>query len=375
MSLSTSIAQLIEVKQVQQKLKTNPDDVASLVKLASMFEKEDQALKRKVVDRILILEPTNKAAREMLLELDRAEMFSGTVQSVPATPIVSSHAIPSAPSAKPELEKPMLSRYSILHQILVYPAVASFLLPMLLMIPSMEANAIPGFVIFFLLLMIPIWFVSAVVEVSNEGIKLSRLFGIYRREMEWKEIGKIQANAMGVGMKLTSTDGKSMRISSQVQSYAKIVEILQGMRPDMFQLDGSKRTFQKGFGGKYGWFFLLIPITIMTLGTIFAPPFLPGIILAVVVYLFWKSILYAPHTLTVCEDTISARSFRTKLEINARQIRDIHIVTVRNRRGVKRNLIQIDASDGVELSFSGFPEGNELMYGYLKNWWAQYCTL
>jgi hypothetical protein len=374
MSLSTSIAQLIEVKQVQQKLKTNPDDVASLVKLASMFEKEDQALKRKVIDRILILEPANKAAREMLLELDRAEMFSGTVQAVPADPIVPSPAIPSAPSTKLNLEKPLVSRYSIIHQILVYPAVAIFLLPVILGIPTMEAKVIPGFIIFFLLLMIPVWFVSAVAEVSNDGIKLSRMFGLYRREIEWKDIQSVKPNLMGVGMKLTPAEGRSIPLSSQLHGYARIVEILQGMRPDLFSMDGSK-TFKKGFWGKYGWFFILIPVTIMTPGALIVPPFIPGIILVVIVFIFWKSILYAPHTITVSGDRLSAKSFRTRLELTAQQIRDIHIVTVRNRRGVARNMIQIDSIEGVELSFSGFPDGNEIMYGFLRNWWTQYRTV
>jgi hypothetical protein len=372
MTLANSFSQLILAKRVQQKLKTNPDDVDSLVILASLV-KNDPALKRKLVDRVLTLEPTNKIARTMLLELDQAEMFSGAIQSVAAAQIVPAPAVIAVPSAS-SLEKPLVCRYSIVHQILVYPVVAFFLLPMILAIPSMDVNVIPGFLFFSLLLLIPIWFVSAVAEVSNTAIKLTRLFGLYRREIEWKDIQSVRANLMGVGMKLTSSEGRSIPLSSQLHGYPRIVEILQGMRPDLFSLDGSK-TFQKGFWGKYGWFFIVIPMTLLTPGAVIAPPFLPGIVIAVITYMFWKSILHAPHTIKVEENRMFAKSFRGKLELTAGQIKDISVISVRNRRGVAKNMVQITDQDGRECTFAGFPEGVEIMYGFLQNWWNRYRTV
>lgn len=369
MTLANSFSQLILAKRVQQKLKTNPNDVDSLVLLASLI-KEDPALKRKVVDRILILDPTNQAARTIRLDLDRSEMFNGPVQSVSAVPIVQTSTTAPVHSVKPQLEEPLVSRYSIIHQIVVYGFVAFYLLPMIFMIPAMDTNVIPGFLLFFLVLMIPVWFVSAVAHVSRSDVKLTRLFGLYRREIEWKDIQTIKPNLMGVGIKLTSVEGISLRLSSQLHGYPRIVEILREMRPDLFSLKGSK-TFRKGFWGKYGWFFLVIPLTVMVPGAFLTPPFIFGIILAWIAYLFWKSILHAPHTLKVEENRLSAKSFRSKLELSAGQIKDIRVISIRNRRGVAKSLVQITDNDGNEFTFTGFPEGVEIMYGYLQNWWNQ----
>ena len=373
MTLANSFSQLILAKRVQQKLRTNPNDIDSLVLLAGLV-KEDPALKRKIVDRILTLDPMNKAARSMLLELDRAEMFSGAIQSTHAVPIVPSAAHVSTPSSNTQLEKPLVSRYSIVHQIVVYPVLAFFLLPMILAIPSMDANAIPGFMIFFLMLVIPVWFISAVAEVSSSGISLSRLFGIYRREIEWKDIRTVKPNLMGVGIKLTTEAGTAIRLSSQLHGYARIVEILQERRPDLFSVDGS-RTFKKGFWGKYGWFFIVIPLTLLTPGAIIAPPFLPGIIIAVITYIFWKSILHSPHTIKLEDNRFFAQSFRDKVDLTAQQIKDIRVITVRNRRGVAKSLVQITFNEKEEFTFTGFPEGIEIMYGILQNWWNQYRSV
>ncbi|HEX2992174.1 MAG TPA: hypothetical protein VHO49_15920, partial [Anaerolineales bacterium] len=184
----------------------------------------------------------------------------------------------------------------------------------------------------------------------------------------------VKPNLMGVGIKLTTEAGTAIRLSSQLHGYARIVEILQERRPDLFSMDGS-RTFKKGFWGKYGWFFIVIPLTLLTPGAIIAPPFLPGIMIAVITYIFWKSILHSPHTIKLEDNRFFAQSFRDKVDLTAQQIKDIRVITVRNRRGVAKSLVQITYNEKDEFTFTGFPEGVEIMYGFLQNWWNQYRSV
>ncbi|MGZ9166116.1 MAG: hypothetical protein ACXW4U_13160, partial [Anaerolineales bacterium] len=277
----------------------------------------------------------------------------------------------STPSLSDQLEKPLISRYSIIHQILIYPFV---LFSILLMFQALgEWDVFIVFAGFFLLLLIPVWFVSAVARVSSSGVKLSRLFGIYRREIEWSEIDSIKPAIMGVGMKLTTTEGGSVTISSQMHGYSTIVEILRRMRPDLFDTAGVK-IFRKGFFAKYGLFFFLIAATPLALGAVLAPPFLPGIVLAVLIFFFWRSALHAVHLAKVEENRLSIQSFRKNQELTGQQIKNISMMSLRNRRGVAKNFICVELHEGDEYRLSGFPEGNEIMYGFLRNWWDAYQT-
>lgn len=365
-----AINELKEAKRLQRTLKANPTDIDSLLKLAATLK--DLELKRKVLDRILSLEPTNKTAREMLLEMDRAEMGGERSPAEVSGNLIPKMSAPaSTPSLSDQLAKPLVSRYSIIHQILIYPFV---LFSILLMFQALgEWDVFIVFAGFFLLLLIPVWFVSAVVEVSNSGIKLRRLLGMYCREFEWKEINRIEPAIMGVGMKLTTVEGISVTISSQMHGYSTIVEILRRMRPDLFDTAGVK-IFRKGFFAKYGLFFFLIAATPLALGAVLAPPFLPGIVLAVLIFFFWRSALHAVHLAKVEENRLSIQSFRKNQELTGQQIKNISMMSLRNRRGVAKHFICIELHEGDEYRLSGFPEGNEIMYGFLRNWWDAYQT-
>jgi cytochrome c-type biogenesis protein CcmH/NrfG len=58
---------------IQRALSTNPRDVDALFVLANLAE--DPTHKRQALNRILSVEPTHKAAREMMLQMDRAEII------------------------------------------------------------------------------------------------------------------------------------------------------------------------------------------------------------------------------------------------------------------------------------------------------------
>jgi hypothetical protein len=360
MNAVNSIDELKEAKRLQQALRANPNDIDSQLKLAAKLTR-DLDLKRKVLNRILTLEPANKTASEMLLEMDRVAI-GGDAPERSSTVI-----LPHPPAIEPS-EKPLKLRYSIIHRLLVYPVLAVSIL--LLFMSVGEWDVFGVFAVFFLLLLIPLWFVSAVLEVSSMGLHLSRLFGVFRREMEWIEIQRIEPGPMGVGMKLSAADGRSLMVSSQLHGYSSLVKILNNARPDLFEVTAA-RIFQKSFLAKYGLFFFLVPATPLALGGIFVPPFLPGILITLVIFFLWRYALQAVYLIQMDQNRLSTRSFVKSREFSVQQIRNIDIVTVRNRRGVAQSLVQIEFTDASKLTLSGFPEGNELLYGFMKNWWQK----
>lgn len=269
------------------------------------------------------------------------------------------------------LERPLVSRYSIIHQIVVYPFVAFIILLMFMALGEWDVFIM--FTVCFMLLLIPVWFVSAVVRVDGSGINMSRLFGIYRREIEWMEIESIKPGHMGVGVKLRTAEGRSMAISSQMSQYPAIVEILRTLRPDLFTLprnSAGAMTFQKSFFGKYWLLFLSSAMTIVFFASI--PTIVPAIFFGFVIYMMWSAALYAVHTVSLDGNRLSTRSLRARQELTSQQIKDIRMVTHYSRRGVATRLIQVELLDGTDFAMTGFPEGNEIMYGILKNWWSSY---
>lgn len=364
---------LIAARRINRALEKNPNDtnaILELVALGNTFPDTDRDRLRLLLNRVLSLEPANEKARQMLLELDRGELQTGYFQMA-AEPVV-----PIAPPAmKAPLEETLISRYSIIHQGLVYPVVGLSLLFVL--------QAFGDWVVFgcfaggFLFLLIPVWFVSAVVTVTPSGISMSRLFGLYRREAAWSEIESVEPGPLGAGLDLKLAGGRWLAISSQMSRYAAIVEILRGSRPDLFSLPGispdgtgtfsGSKTFRKGFFGKYGMAFFSFVFTVVFLASI--PTIFFAIVLGIIIFLLWSAALNSVHTVTLDGDRLSARSFRARYELTAQQVRDIKIVTQYNRRGVATNMVQIDRLDGDEIVLSKFPEGTEILYGFLRSWW------
>jgi len=365
MDAANPIDNLNDAKRVQQALRKNPNDIESLLWLAAMLgalTKPELDQKRKVLQRVLSLEPANHKARQMLLEMDRAAI-GGDVSRLSAAVILT-------PQPAIELsEKSLKLRYSIIHQILIYPCLAFCLLLMFMAFGEWDVFVV--FAAFSLALLIPVWFVSAVLEISHSGLSLSRLFGVYRRDVEWNEIEGIEPAPMGAGMKLTARDGRSLTISSQINAYSSIVEILRNAHPNLFDVSETK-TFRKGFLAKYGLLFFLIPATPMAIGGIFVPPFFPGILITVLLFYLWRHAVHGVHLVEVKGNRLSIRSLRSGRDLTVQQIRGIDMVTIRNHRGVRKSLVQIELDDGDKFTLSGFSEGNEILYGFLKNWWNAY---
>jgi len=372
------IDKLNEARRLQQALRENPNDVDSLVRLAVLAKEPDT--KRKLLDHILRLEPVNQQAREMLLEMDRAEMSAARVPA--QHPTVNSD-LPS----NDQQAKSLRLKYSIVHRFLVYSLLGITGLLSFMMLKDGEVAAFSAMGMFFLLLLLPLWFVSVVVEVGGSGIKVSRMFGISRREIAWNDIATMKPNFMGQGVKLSSAEGTSLKISSQLHGYPAIVEILLRIRPDLFNAKAAPavsgyasrenpaasptgtKIFQKSFFAKYGAFFLLVPACLISTGTIFVGQFLVALFAGIFLFFYWKSTLSAAHWVKVEENRLSTRSFVKQRELTAQQIKEISLVSLRTRRGIAKNFIQIEPLEGNAFRLSGFPEGNEIMYGFLTNWW------
>jgi len=111
---------------------------------------------------------------------------------------------------------------------------------------------------------------------------------------------------------------------------------------------------------------------VVFLATLSTVQILPTLVLGIVIYFFWRTAFYAIHTIKLEGNKLSAIALRRQRDVAAREIKDIRMVTQRNRRGVATQLIQVDLLDNTYFSFTGFPEGNEKMYGFLRSWWSAY---
>ena len=78
-----------------------------------------------------------------------------------------------------------------------------------------------------------------------------------------------------------------------------------------------------------------------------------------------SSIKVEPNKLTV-------ETFFEQKEWNARQIKEIKMQAVRGRYGRVTNFVHIVPTEGKKYPLSGFSEGEEIIYGYLMNWWNAY---
>lgn len=235
MSITASINQRKAAKRIQQALRRNPYDTEALLQLACILgtlENPDLPQKRQVLHRILKLEPAHKQASQMLFEMDRAAI-GGNPSRLSAAIILTDLASNELP------EQPLILRYSIVHQILVYLFLVCAGITGLSVVRDVRVLVVVG-----ALLMIPLWFVSAVIEISNAGLHVSRLFGMTHTEIRWNEIRECKRIALGRGIKIVTHRAKSIKVSAQIQGYPFILDILQQMRPDLF--DSIERALIEG---------------------------------------------------------------------------------------------------------------------------------
>ena len=240
MSITATRNQRKAAKRIQQALRKNPYDTEALFQLACTLETHDRRdlpRKRQILHRILHLEPAHRQARQMLFELDRA-MIGGNPSRLSAAVILTD------PSAHDLPERTLILRYSIVYQILVYLFLVCSALASLSFVRDSRFLILVG-----ACMILPLWFISAVIEINDSGLSVSRLFGLVHSAILWKEIRKYKQTALGPGIQLITDRGKSIRVSAQIQGYPFILDILQQMRPDLFHTAESARTGDRSQDG------------------------------------------------------------------------------------------------------------------------------
>jgi hypothetical protein len=367
MNAVNSINNHDEDVRLAQALKDNPRDINTRLKVAAKLTNLD--LKREFLDQTLSLDPTNTIAREMLLDMDRAKIQSCYF------------AQSKSPADSVVVEKPLVLGYSLAHQVLTYPIVAIAIMLLFQTVGNWPVFFL--FLSFLFFLLIPVWYVSAVIRLNDIGIRMTRLFGLYQREVAWNQIQTVKPIAMNQGIMLTSNDGTFITISSQMWRYSTLLERLCKKRQDLFQTTrnftsdeagawSGEKTFQKGMIAKCWQLFVPIVISISFFGALFSGLVLPALFIGISLFFVWRRALDAVHTVKLDGNKLFTRSFHKQYELDAWQIRNIGIATMYNRRGVATNLIKIELNNGPHIALSGFPQGNEIMFGYLQNWWNKY---
>ena len=393
---------------LKQELSTNPNDIDALLAFASIIEEPTK--KRQVLNRVLSLEATNKIAREAMLQLDRAELNSYRSQPISA-PVSKPQTQATAPAASSSssttnvaksADKPMVFRYSTGWLAVLYVFTTIFCCTGLLLATQDLGDSFPSLMLA-LLFGLSALSVSSKVEVKETGIRTSSL--LRNAEIKWNEIASIKPNAMQKKLELISNTGNSVKVSTQVKGYAAIVELLRQKRPDLFagtataplqqivfatsleqspslssnpsvpaSIVSENKTFQKSFLRVYGLLFLLVPLLFLFVWLAFASAEARTaslvtavfcILLMLIPFLQVSSVKAEPNKLTI-------ETFFEQKELHARQIKEIKMQAVRGRYGRVTNFVHIVPAEGKKYPLSGFSEGEEIIYGYLMNWWNTY---
>ncbi len=384
---------------LKQELSTNPNDVDALLAFASLIEEPTR--KRQILNRVLSLEATNKQAREAILELDRAELNSYRSQPISA-PVSKPEAQATASKVSASTGKPMIFRYSTGWLAVLYVFTSIFCCAGLLLATQDLGDSFPSLMLA-LLFGLSALSVSSKVEVKETGIRTSSLLN--SAEIKWNEIASIKPNAVQKKLELVSNAGSSVKVSTQVKGYAAIVELLRQKRPDLFTGSATApiqqnvfaasveqspslnsnpsvpalvvtetKTFHKSFLRVYGLLFLLVPLLFLFVWLAFASAeartaslvtAIFCVLLMLIPFLQVSSIKTEPNKLTI-------ETFFEQKELNARQIKEIKMQAVRGRYGRVTNFVHIVPTEGKKYPLSGFSEGEEIIYGYLMNWWNTY---
>ena len=411
---------------IKQALSIDPKDIDVLLILATLVDEPTR--KRQVLNRILSVAPTHKAAREMLLEMDRAEMTAFRSASGPATasqaasapapgssirhvtanpevvssspvqqiaPDVSRDAMParSPQPPKPQPEKPLVFRYSTVWLVVLYLVATVFCCSGVLIASQNIANSLPSMVMA-LVFGISALSVSSKVEVKQAGIRTSTLLG--STEIKWDEIAQLKSNSMKTKLELVSSKGKSVRVSTQVKGYPVVIEILRQKRPDLFgetvasntqgmdrlqpttRIDSpafmGTKTFKKSFFRQYGLLLGLLPLCLLLFWLSFAKAETRTAFLVSAAFcgLFMLVPFFQVSGIKVEPNKLTVQTFFEEKEFSAHQIKEIKMQSVHGRYGRVTNFVNIIPVEGKKYPVSGFSEGDEIIYGFLMNWWARY---
>jgi hypothetical protein len=414
---------------LKQALAVNPNDVDAWLVVAAIVEQPER--KRQCLNRVLTLDPTNQLARDELLDMDRAAM-GGTPSLIPEPtppqPIYQSASPPpSYPTSTSAFEpepatssqaqvkaasspsqgrtvRTQVFKYSLVTRIMVYLGVVFSGLLTLMGLVRPEALCVPCAV--FLIMLPVIWIVSAEVELSEKGIRASRLFGLTSAQVSWNEIASIKSRSSSLD--LTTKKGNRVKITSQIGEYPLVIETLRQKRPDLFGIaapspaqenaygperseqapassSGSStpvstpafsgtKIFRKSFFRQYIITFTAFFFCLLFGWGGFSEP--EGrtmfFLLAGVCVLFMILPLFQVNTVKVEPNRITIETLFEQKVHSARQIKEIKMQAIRGRYGKVTNILNITPVEGRNYPLQGFSDGDEFIYGFLMNWWNAY---
>ena len=294
---------------LKQAITSNPNDTEAMLILAGLSHQPDQ--KRKILNRVLIVEPSNQMAREEMSKLDRMAM--GTFRSeisfaaelyrlsalpsndmtprifqpqarmsaaalAPVRPQTQSHSagksitqpvhvkntftkwnwVEESPTVKPRVaveldrslitEKPLVFKYPLFLRILVYFCAAFFGFVGLLVASQNTVNSLPFLGLAALMGLIAMA-VSPMVEVSDAGLRASGIFT--SAEIGWDEIDELKAVPTKRRLELTRKRRGVVKVSTQVSGYPRIVELIRQRRPDLFGAATAPRSQGNSYSSEY----------------------------------------------------------------------------------------------------------------------------
>jgi hypothetical protein len=396
------------IELVRQALTANPNDMDAWLVLAAVMD--DPQRKRQCLNRVLTIDPTNAIARDELLDMDRAYMSATAPQPVAAKPQpepVQYSSYESAPApqqtqfpaqtespqrvftpkpvSKPRLEKPLVFKYPLFWRILLYVFLFFFGCSGLLIATQNVINSLPFLGIALVIALTTLAF-SPSVEVSQAGIRASGTFS--SAEAKWDEIVRMKSNTMKRRLELYKKNGEVVNVSTQVGNYTRIVEIIRQTRPDLFSLASQSgrstlsgmqasepvftgtKVFRKNTFAQYGMILLMVPLCLFGIWALVASDeAFVGIGVILVGLIFMLMSLFNVNQLKVEPGRITTESFFSQKEYTARQIRDITMKTVRSRQGIATNYVNIQPVSGGSIRLLGFSDGDEVIYGVLREWW------
>lgn len=315
------------------------------------------------------------------------------------TPRVEAAAATTIAAPKPVAEKPLIFRTSSVSLTLFYVLMSLSLCTGFLVASQNVSKSLPSFGLALLFGLTAFSYTSKV-EVRNAGIRASSLLG--GTEINWNEISGMKSNSFKRKLELTSSDGKSVNISTQIKGYPIFIEILRQRRPDLFAEAASpvagntsptpieespsmgrgisvpaleitaSRTFQKSLFKQYGLLFGVAPVFLimiwfgmMTEGQMRTTAFISAAFCILVMILPFFQV----NAVKVEPDKLTIETFFEEKEFGVSQIKEIKMQSVSGRYGRVTNFINIIPVEGKKYPLGGFSDGDEIVYGYLMNWW------
>ena len=327
--------------------------------------------------------------------------LASTTLAVPSQPIPSVprlQTLPPLTSSDLGIEKPLIFRYSTVWLIVLYLFATIFLCIGLLVASQRMINGLPtlGLALVFGITALSN---SSKVEIRESGIQTSNLLS--KAEMRWSEIIEVKSNSAGKKLELRSKNDEILKISSQLQGYPVIVEILRQKRSDLFNRQassatekslteagyspslsqnlgastfGETTTFRKSFLKQYGLALvgLVFCILFVWLASVSSENRTAFLVTGAFCALLIIIPFFQVSAVRVEANKLMIETFFEQKEFAARQIKEIKIQPIRGRYGRVTNIVNIIPTEGRSYPLGGFRDGDEVVYGILMNWWSTY---